>query len=87
MNNTPSDFEVSIKGETFLTVRQGQLNVRGLDLQSDLTSISHLISILSDVLNSALTAQTQSRQPRIQSRPLPVACNGNVYTLDRRARS
>lgn len=88
MNKTPSDFEVSIKGETFLTVQQGQLNVRGLNFQSDLASISRLMSILSDVLDSALTAQAESRHPRLQNRPVPVACNGNVYSLhQRRGRS
>lgn len=82
MTTHPADFEVNFRGQTFLTVRKGQLDVTGTDLPSDLANISRLIGILSDVLDSALTAQCEAAvQPTAKHLadrhanvyPLPVA--------------
>jgi len=84
MRHIPSDFEVCFKGETFLTVNQGQLTVQGVDIQTDLVNVSRLINILSDVMNSALTAQAETGQakPAKTSAPKMVAAHsGNVYPL------
>ena len=84
MNSAPSDFEVCFKGETFLTVNQGQLTVQGVDFQTDLVNISRLINILSDVMNAALTAQAETGQKSARTMTTPkmiTACSGNVYPL------
>ncbi len=84
MRHTPSDFEVCFKGETFLTVNQGQLTVQGVDFQTDLVNVSRLINILSDVMNAALTAQAETGQAKSAKNSGPkmvVAHSGNVYPL------
>lgn len=69
MTASLSDFEVCFNGKTFLTVDKGQLNVQGIDFQTDLVNISRLMSILSDVLDTALTAQAKPPE------------TNNVYSL------
>lgn len=86
MSHSTSDFEVCFKGQTFLTVDQGQLNVQGVDFQTDLVNISRLINILSDVMNAALTAQVEAGQPcpkpvKTSAQQLIAAHSGNVYPL------
>lgn len=86
MNSAPSDFEVCFKGETFLTVNQGQLTVQGVDFQTDLVNISRLINILSDVMNAALTAQAETgnttlKPAKTAAHQMIAAHSGNVYPL------
>lgn len=90
MRRSPADFEVCFKGKTFLTVNKGQLDVQGIDFQTDLVNVSRLIAILSDALNSALTAQAEALQttgrpdmtaakaasPRVAARQI-----GNIYHM------
>ena len=75
MTPLPPEFQVNFKGVSFLTVRQGQLDVSGTDLQSDLANIARLIGILSDVMNAALTAKVE------KPAPVPVFQEGNVYPI------
>lgn len=77
-----SDFEVSFKGKTFLTVNQGQLDVQGVDFKTDLVNISRLMAILSDVMDEALTAQAETT-PTSPSAPrkITAAHSSNVYQL------
>ena len=51
------DYEVRFNGQEFLRVNNGTLDVHGVDFERDLASISHLISILSDVLYSAASSR------------------------------
>ena len=78
---TASDFEVSFKGKTFLTVTQGQLNVQGVDFQTDLVNISRLMAILSDVMDQALTAQAETTTPAAPRKRITPTHSSNVYQL------
>ena len=80
MKSFPSDFEVCIQGRKFLTVRDGQLQVNGADIASDVASVSRLIRILSGVMEDALVA---SAPAPLHAAPT-CASSGNVFYLGRR---
>ena len=78
MTMRSSDFEVSFNGRPFLTVRKGQLDVQGIDFEADLTRISRLMGILSEVMTAA---QAEARKPLPFVESVPQQRQGNVYPL------
>lgn len=61
-HHTP-DFEVRIKGQTFVSVSAGRVKVDGKDFHSDVKNLAALIDILSGVLETAENA----KKPRLIS--------------------
>lgn len=78
------DYEIAIDGRPFMTVRNGRLNVDGTDIGTDLPKVAHLIGILSEVLNSALTGQAcHEPKPAAVTPQVHVAAASNVRYLNR----
>ena len=56
MSKDERDFEIRVQGHTLVRVSDGGVKVDGKDFHADLKSLSELIDILSDVVNSAQEA-------------------------------
>lgn len=78
MKTSLPDIEIRFDSKTFMTVRNGKLEVSGSDFQSDLVRITSLMGVLTTVLESALTAKEKSAASPEPSAPVR---HDNVHYL------
>ena len=74
------EVELRFEGHSFLKIRDGKIEVDGLDYERDLAKVSRLIAALSDVLYSA--ASCAEAKP---AAPKPVSTDNVFYLGARKA--
>ena len=67
MAGAETEIEVRVKGRAFVTVRAGELKVDGADLYTDLVNLARVAGILTDILDTSLTALEE--RERVKTAP------------------
>lgn len=79
MYHRSPEFEVRFMGKNFMSVRDGEMNVQGVDFRTDLANVSRLIGLLSDLLNTALSVRDDAFPGNAEARALHAGSGDNVH--------